>query len=217
MNSKLLKLDSPYQIIYAGGKIGRHIATLITWEDPEDKSLTIPYSVCYPVIDQGNDVPSGLLVTEAKLEDCQVVFREESPYVKLRDFARLVKFDFEQPEPTSAGHLWKCLSNLGAKIDPDKIRGITNRDEENIRTDYHVSLSFSGSGDHYRVESDESGGFYFYATGSLEEVYQQLDYQKSIYESMFRPLALQIHLSILDGTDEEKDLVERLNHPMMDI
>lgn len=28
MNSKILKLDAPYNVIYAGGKIGRHIATL---------------------------------------------------------------------------------------------------------------------------------------------------------------------------------------------
>jgi hypothetical protein len=31
MNSKLLKLDAPYKVIYAGGRIGHHIATLITW------------------------------------------------------------------------------------------------------------------------------------------------------------------------------------------
>ena len=36
MNSKILKLDAPYSIIYAGGKIGRHIATLMTWEDDVD-------------------------------------------------------------------------------------------------------------------------------------------------------------------------------------
>ena len=28
MNSKLLKLNEPYKVIYAGGKVGRHIATL---------------------------------------------------------------------------------------------------------------------------------------------------------------------------------------------
>ena len=27
MNSKLLKLDEPCKVIYAGGRIGRHIAT----------------------------------------------------------------------------------------------------------------------------------------------------------------------------------------------
>ena len=33
MNSKILKLDAPYNIIYAGGRVGRHIATMTVWED----------------------------------------------------------------------------------------------------------------------------------------------------------------------------------------
>ena len=28
MNSQILKLEAPYNIIYAGGRIGRHIATM---------------------------------------------------------------------------------------------------------------------------------------------------------------------------------------------
>jgi hypothetical protein len=51
MNSKLLKLEPPYNIIYAGGHIGRHIATLLTWEDPEPEELQIPYAASYAVID----------------------------------------------------------------------------------------------------------------------------------------------------------------------
>ena len=59
MNSKLLKLEPPYNIIYAGGHIGRHIATLLTWEDPEPEELQIPYAASYAVIDQGNKMPAG--------------------------------------------------------------------------------------------------------------------------------------------------------------
>ena len=36
MNSKLIKLDAPYSVIYAGGKVGRHIATLMVWNDDEE-------------------------------------------------------------------------------------------------------------------------------------------------------------------------------------
>ena len=35
MNSKILKLNAPYNIIYAGGRIGRHIATMTVWDDSE--------------------------------------------------------------------------------------------------------------------------------------------------------------------------------------
>ena len=37
MNSKLLKLDAPYNVIYAGGRVGRHIATLMVWNDGEEE------------------------------------------------------------------------------------------------------------------------------------------------------------------------------------
>ena len=40
MKSKMLKLDAPYNVIYAGGLIGRHIATLVTWtEDDEEQTI----------------------------------------------------------------------------------------------------------------------------------------------------------------------------------
>ena len=35
MNSKILKLDAPYNIIYAGGRVGRHIATMTIWDDDD--------------------------------------------------------------------------------------------------------------------------------------------------------------------------------------
>ena len=35
MNSQILKLEAPYNIIYAGGRIGRHIATMTVWQDDE--------------------------------------------------------------------------------------------------------------------------------------------------------------------------------------
>ena len=33
MKSKLLKLDAPYNVIYAGGYVGRHVAKLVTWKE----------------------------------------------------------------------------------------------------------------------------------------------------------------------------------------
>ena len=41
MNSKILKLDAPYNVIYAGGKVGRHIATLMVWNDDEDDEALV--------------------------------------------------------------------------------------------------------------------------------------------------------------------------------
>ena len=64
MNSEILKLEAPYNIIYAGGRIGRHIATMTVWEDGE---LGIFEASQYAMIDEGGELAAGALVTEASL------------------------------------------------------------------------------------------------------------------------------------------------------
>lgn len=36
MNSKQMKLDAPNNVINAGGRVGRHIATLMVWNDDDE-------------------------------------------------------------------------------------------------------------------------------------------------------------------------------------
>ena len=48
METKLLKLDPPYNIRYAGGKTGRHIATLMMWDEPESGSMQLMNTASYP-------------------------------------------------------------------------------------------------------------------------------------------------------------------------
>ena len=156
MNSKLLKLEPPYNIIYAGGQIGRHIATLLTWEDPEPEELQIPYAASYAVIDQGNKMPAGTLVNDVQLEECRIVCNEDDLRINLCDFAALVKYDFEQPSPIEAGHMWEKLTNLDVEMVFDKIKGT---DEE--KSDYEVTLYFFGAGGYYKVDSNLANGFCF--------------------------------------------------------
>ena len=62
MNSQILKLEAPYNIIYAGGRIGRHIATMTVWDDDE---MGI-YNACqYPMIDEGVQLPQSLYAVQA--------------------------------------------------------------------------------------------------------------------------------------------------------
>ena len=72
MNSKILKMDAPYNVIYAGGKIGRHLATLMTWDDDEEGGICGAAS--YPIIDEGEEFPAGTLCDDAELHDCRVMF-----------------------------------------------------------------------------------------------------------------------------------------------
>ena len=73
MNSKILKLDAPYNIIYAGGRVGRHIATMTVWNDDE---MGIYGSRQYAMIDEGGELAAGALAVEADLSDCRVICNE---------------------------------------------------------------------------------------------------------------------------------------------
>ena len=73
MKSQLLKLEAPYNVIYAGGKVGRHIATLMVWNDDEEALGGIMDAASYPVIDEGEEFPAGTLCEDAELHDCRVL------------------------------------------------------------------------------------------------------------------------------------------------
>lgn len=119
MNSQILKLEAPYNIIYAGGRIGRHIATMTVWDDDE---MGI-YNACqYPMIDEGGELAAGALAAEAELGDCRVICNERDPRVQLRWLAEMVKYDLEQEEPVEFSYIWERLSLLGVKVIWDKAR-----------------------------------------------------------------------------------------------
>lgn len=212
MNSEILKLEAPYNIIYAGGRIGRHIATLTVWDDGE---LGIFEASQYAMIDEGGELASGALVTEAPLGDCRVVCNERDPRIALRPLAELVKYDLEQDEPVEFAYLWERLSLLGVKVIWDKVRdedGKLVKDDEGETIDenvYEVSISFEGLHEHLFARSYVSSGFYFYARGTAEEVYKELHYQHMIYESLFHDDYLLIKLTTPDSW--EQHIIDLLN------
>ena len=78
--------------------------------------------------------------------------------------------------------------------------------DENV---YDVSISFDGTHEHLLARSYVSSGFYFYARGSVEEVYKELHYQHMIYESCFDKDALLIKFETPDGW--EQHFIDLLN------
>ena len=212
MNSQILKLDAPYNIIYAGGRIGRHIATITVWDDDE---MGI-YNACqYPMIDEGGELAAGALAAEAELGDCRVICNERDPRVQLRWLAEMVKYDLEQEEPVEFSYIWERLSLLGVKVIWDKARdenGELLKDDEGNEIDenvYTISLSFDGTHSHLLARSYTSSGFYFYARGPVEEVYKEIHYQHMVYESMFYKDHLLIKFETPDGW--EQHIVDLLN------
>lgn len=205
MNSKLLKLNEPYNVIYAGGKIGRHIATLITWADDNDYAGEVMGAHQYPVIDQGEEFPAGTLVEYAELEDCRVVcsYNPKDGITGTNIFwlSGIIRYDFQQLEPSGAEYILERLKLLDCKI---KL-GEENLKDENgklvldengkpervTRYDYdgrlYISLTKGNfeadlSKREYIVKSPPHQGLYFESAGTAEEIYNDLSYQLSVYK-----------------------------------
>ena len=212
MNSQILKLEAPYNIIYAGGRIGRHIATMTVWQDDE---MGI-YNACqYAMLDEGGELAAGALAAEAELGDCRVICNERDPRVPLRWLAEMVKYDLEQEEPVEFSYIWERLSLLGVKVIWDKARdenGELLKDDEGNEIDenvYTISLSFDGTHSNLLVRSYTSSGFYFYAQGPVEEVYREIHYQHMMYDSAFYHDTLLIKFETPDGW--EQHFIDLLN------
>ena len=212
MNSKILKLDAPYNIIYAGGRIGRHIATMTVWDDDD---MGIYGARQYAMIDEGGELAAGALAVEAYLSDCRVICNESDPRVHLRWLAEIVKYDFEQEEPVEFTYLWERLSLFGVKVIWDKARDendelLTDDQGEYIDENvYEISISFDGTHEYMFARSYTTSGFYFYARGTVEEVYRELHYQHMTYESMFNRFDLLIKFTTPDGW--EQHIIDLLN------
>ena len=212
MNSKILKLNAPYNIIYAGGRVGRHIATMTVWEDND---MGIYDARQYAMIDEGGELAAGALAVEAYLSDCRVICNESDPRVRLRWLAEIVKYDFEQEEPVEFTYLWERLSLFGVKVIWDKARDendelLTDDQGEYIDENvYEISISFDGTHEYMFARSYTTSGFYFYARGTVEEVYRELHYQHMTYESMFNRFDLLIKFTTPDGW--EQHIIDLLN------
>ena len=212
MNRKILKLDAPYNIIYAGGRVGRHIATMTVWEDND---MGIYDAHQYAMIDEGGELAAGALAVEAELGDCRVICNESDPRVRLRWLAEIIEYDLRQEEPVEFRYIWERLSLLGVKVIWDKARdekGELLRDEDGELIDenvYTISLTFEGTHSHMVAQSYTTSGFYFYARGTVEEVYRELHYQHMTYESMFNRFDLLIKFTTPDGW--EQHIIDLLN------
>ena len=196
MNSKLIKLDAPYSVIYAGGKVGRHIATLMVWNDDEEMAGGITDAASYPVIDEGEEFPAGTLIDYAELHDCRVICpyseKEGCPATNLFWVAKMIEYDFQQLEPVGAEYILERMKLLGCQIamptERDKETG-----EEVYQIDFDVTIyvmKLSGpvGNDNegvFRVTSNHFCGFYFEAEGTPEEIQRELRYQRSVYLGAF--------------------------------
>ena len=229
MNSKILKLDAPYNVIYAGGKIGRHIATLITWDDAPDGGAEVMEARQYPIIDQGEEFPAGTLVTDAELEDCRTLCTISTKTgltgINLYWVAKIIEYDFQQLEPAGAEYILERMKLLDCvvKLPETEIKdedGHVVKDEDGnpemrVIYEYQASLNiFPSKGgwdknEEYVVKSNRYCGFYFESSGTEDEIYNDLEYQLSVYRSMLLDDIGSIEFSTGDGL--LSNVINRLN------
>lgn len=81
MNTQLLKLDPPYNIICGRNKIAKHVATLIITNINKEKSPSEDYpdywldmrTYSYPVVEYGDGSPAGDVWYDVEVRDCRVI------------------------------------------------------------------------------------------------------------------------------------------------
>lgn len=213
MNSKLMKLEAPYNVIYAEGKVGRHIATLMVWNDDDDAAGGIMDCASYPVIDEGEEFPAGTLCGDVELHDCRILCPPGG--TNLYWVAKMIEYDFQQLEPAGAQYILERMKLLGCKIamptEKDPETG-----EELLRMHFKATLDvwcMKGFGDEpdavYRVRSNRWDGFYFQSEGTADEVYHDLSYQLGVYTSYFYDDIIDIRFQTDDG--QLLDVTNRLN------
>lgn len=208
MKSKLLKLDAPYNVIYAGGLVGRHIATMVTWKEDEEGEVIA--TVSYPVIDMGEEYAAGKMVL-TDLDDCRTLCPDGG--TNLVWVAKIIEYDFQQVEPAGADYILERLRMLKCKI-----AMLTEKGADGTllnRIDYTATLAITLLSDpwekpgYYRVKSNIYEGFYFEAEGTAEEIYNDLSDQKGAYMNWFNDDIRSITFRTYDM--ELEDVIKRLN------
>ncbi len=214
MNSKLMKLDAPYSVIYAGGKVGRHIATLMVWNDDDDAEGGIMDCASYPVIDEGEEFPAGTLCGDAELHDCRVLCPPGG--TNLYWVAKMIEYDFQQLEPVGAQYILERMKLLDCMIAmPTEKDKETGEEVNKINFDvtlYIMKVSGPVGNDNegvFRVTSNRFDGFYFESEGTPEEIQSDLQNQRSAYLGAFID---EIHSISFHTTDLfDANWVEKLN------
>jgi hypothetical protein len=208
MKSQLLKLDAPYQVIYAGGLVGRHIATMVTWT--EDESGEMMDTVSYPIIDQGEEFPAGKMVM-TDLDDCRCLCPPNG--TNLGWVMKIIEYDFQQIDPASPEYILERMKLLGCKIVMPMEKD--NETGEMVQRMYFkatlniMPVRGRGKDTIYRVRSNRFEGFYFQSEGTAHDIYYDLTYQLSIYRDYFYYDIINIRFQTHDEKLEK--VIQRLN------
>lgn len=226
MNTQLLKLERPYNIICSKGNFAVHIATLIVvdeepQEDNPSKMMKVARS--YPVVDYGDGSPEGDVWTFSEVRNCRVVTSglDDGYYhpISLVWFSRLLQFNQgvdiikvdDDYYPLTPGVLQLCLSRFL----------ITVKNPGLACAEFDVMLTFNQEGKKVTIES-EGGYLYFKSTlfldygidATKEDAFIEMITWWDEYKSIIRPsIPNNQYLGVVFYTDDDDycEFVDELN------
>ena len=100
METQLLRLNPPYNIICSKGRFAKHIATLIV-SDMKGSSDSFQWALnsqSYPVVDYGVGSAEGDVWNDTEVKDCKVVLKDpgsSSTLISLAWFSKILEFNLE--------------------------------------------------------------------------------------------------------------------------
>ena len=144
METQLLKLNPPYNIICNKGRFAKHIATLIVVDKEQSDAQPGHWETktqSFPVVDYGDGSPEGDVWSSSEVKDCRVVAREsvnDMPIVvSLAWFSQLLKFNHGQGIVNVNGKFYE--------LTPLVLQSILSR--------YNISVVLpNNNNNHYEVE-----------------------------------------------------------------
>lgn len=122
METHILKLDPPYQIIHCNGRIGLHVATLLLADpretEPDKYGVSDAYvtTKSYPIVSYGPKSLRGIAWDTYELKDCQFVCYEGET-ISLLAFTEMVRESADAGEVLNEAMRIKAgLDQFGVKI-----------------------------------------------------------------------------------------------------
>ena len=172
MDTQLLKLDPPYNIICSNGRFAKHIATLIVVDKKEielEPGHWRNVSQSYPVVDYGDGSPEGVVWMFSEVRECRVVARENEngrPYsISIGWFCQLLKFN-------KGVDIIKVGDNY-YPLDPGVLRFCLHRYDipvsQPVDRLFEVELCFREEKDGYTYVESAKGVLYFYMSFHKDE------------------------------------------------
>lgn len=163
IQTQLLRLEPPYQVIYAGGQLAIHVATLIVTKEKDGSDYAIE-THSHPVVSYWAKTPNisqddlvnngeyseGIVWNQIELNQCQSVCRQDEKNISFDNFNFLVyQAIINQQMNHAPNTIFYELGKLGIKPDlptGDRFR-IELSSHPHLKDEFRTHLETSPAGD----------------------------------------------------------------------